>query len=104
MYPMRKRRGFNTPVAALRSTGGAFTSRITSAPSAGQANRLLNAFELGMQVWRHHQSPAVPLQESAFSSREEPNSLVVTRTRGFMLPLAAGGIAAAHQRAIPPHG
>jgi len=89
---MRKRRGFNTPVAALRSTGGAFTSRITPAPSAGQANRLLYAFELCRQVWRHSQSPAVPLSESAFSSGEEPSSFVVTCTRGFMPLCAAAGI------------
>jgi len=52
----------------------------------------LYAFELCRQVWRHSQSPAVPLSESAFSSGEEPSSFVVTCTRGFMPLCAAAGI------------
>jgi hypothetical protein len=36
-----------------------------------------------MKPWRHNQSPAVPLRESAFSSRDESSSLIVTCTRGY---------------------
>jgi len=90
-YPMATARGFNTPLASLRSTGGAFSSRVTSrartsstsAPSVGRANRLLYAFEVSMQPWRNNQSPAVPRVESAFSSGEESTSLIVPSTTVF---------------------
>src|SRR5687768_2464952 len=77
---------FDTPLGRTEASSSRVTSKqravSTSAPSVGQANRLSYAFEVCMKPWRHHQSPAVTLNESAFSSGEEHTSVCVHCTRG----------------------